>query len=316
MEKRLIGASDLSVSTLGVGCNNFGGRLDATASHDVVHAALDAGVTLFDTADVYPMGGKGESEEILGAALGGRRGDVILATKFGMILDGNHRQLGGGGTRDFLTRSVEASLKRLGTDWIDLLQFHCPDSDTEIDVTLRALDDLIAAGKVRYIGASQFAGWQIVEAHFAAKEGGLNRFIVTQDHYSLLARDVGKELIPACQKYGVGLLPFFPLASGILSGKYRLGQPAPDGSRLAKTKPLADMFLTEENLALAAKLESVARAQGKDLIDLAFAWLLRAPVVPSVIAGASTPAQIARNARAVSWQLDDDIIAEVAQALA
>lgn len=315
MDMRRVGSSDLMVSALGLGCNNFGGRLDETGSAKVVHQALDAGVTLYDTADIYPMGNDGVSEKILGRALGARRKDVTIATKFGMRLAPGHKLLGGGGARDFIVGAVEGSLRQLGTGWIDLLHFHTPDPDTPIEETLRALDDLVQAGKVRYIGASNFAGWQIVEAEFLSQNNGLNRFIATQDHYSLLAREIAMELIPACEAYNVALLPFFPLASGILSGKYRLGEPAPDGTRLAKTPMLADMFLTEENLLLAGKLEQIARSHGKELIDLAFAWLLRTPLVPSVIAGASTPAQIIRNAQAVAWQLSDEVTAEVASVL-
>jgi len=313
MEMRNVGASGLKVSTLGIGCNNFGVRLDAGQSAAVVHAALDHGVTLFDTADVYPMGEGGTSEDFLGKALGERRNDAIVATKFGMKMDpeGTRR----GGSRRYIIKAVDDSLRRLGTDWIDLLQFHEPDPDTPIDETLRALDDLIRAGKVRYIGSSNFAGWQVVEAHYLARELGLNRFVVTQELYSLLSRDVEREVIPACQKYGMGLLPFFPLASGILSGKYELGKGAPEGTRLATSQSLADMFLSEQNLVEAGKLADVAASCGKGLIDLAFAWLLRDAVVPSVIAGASTPEQVARNAEAVAWQMSADDIAKVSSAL-
>lgn len=299
MQLRTIGTSELKVSALGLGCNNLGGRLDEAATTAVVHAALDHGVTLFDTADVYPMGGAGRSEELLGKAIGTRRGDVVLATKFGYAA-------GTGGSRQSIVRSVEASLKRLGTDWIDLYQFHKPDPDTPVEETLRALDDLIRAGKVRHVGCSNFAAWQLVEAQFLARELGANRFIATQSEYSLVARAVEADILPVCGKYGIGLLPFFPLASDILTGKYQAGVPAPQGSRLAKSEGLAQRYLTPENLDIAARLSPMAEDLGGELIDLAFAYLLASPAVPSVIAGASTPDQIARNARAAAFSLTPD----------
>jgi aryl-alcohol dehydrogenase-like predicted oxidoreductase len=313
MEYRNIGASGLKVSTLGIGCNNFGGRLDLAQSKAVVHAALDHGVTHFDTADVYPMGSGGASEDCLGQGLGPRRVDVVVATKFGMKMDPEGRLQDG--SRRYVIDAVEASLGRLGTDWIDLLYLHKPDPDTPIDETLRALDDLIRAGKVRYVASSNFEAWRSVEAHYIARVLGLNRFIATQEQYSLLSRDVEKEVIPVCEKYGLGLVPFFPLESGVLSGKYAVGKGAPAGTRLATSKPLADRFMTPQGLEAAARLTDVAKAGDKELIDLAFAWLLRAPVVPSVIAGASTPAQVARNAEAVACKLSAGEIDAVAAAL-
>jgi aryl-alcohol dehydrogenase-like predicted oxidoreductase len=309
MQFRTIGNSDLKVSTLGLGCNNFGGRLDEDASTRVIHAALDHGITLFDTADVYPMGVFGRSEEIVGRALGKRRDDVVVATKFGYAE-------GTGGSHSSVISSVEASLKRLGTDRIDLFQFHKPDPDTPVEETLRALDDLIRAGKVRYAGCSQFSAWQIVEAHFIARELGANRFISTQAEYSLLARDVEKEILPVCERFGVGLLPFFPLASGVLSGKYAPGKPVPDGTRLSGGSRLAGIFLKPENLEKAEMLSGIAGKLGGELIDLAFSYLLKSPAVPSVIAGASTPEQIARNARAAAFALSDDGLAAIRAALA
>ena len=309
MQFRTIGNSDLKVSALGLGCNNFGGRLDEDASTRVIHAALDHGITLFDTADVYPMGVFGRSEEIVGRALGKRRNDVVVATKFGYAE-------GTGGSHSSVISSVEASLKRLGTDRIDLFQFHKPDPDTPVEETLRALDDLIRAGKVRYAGCSQFSAWQIVEAHFIARELGTNRFISTQAEYSLLARDVEKDVLPVCEKYGIGLLPFFPLASGVLTGKYEAGKPPPEGTRLAGSKRLADLFLKQENLETAISLARVAEWLGGELIDLAFAYLLKSRAVPSVIAGASTPEQIGRNARAAAFALSDDGLDAIRAALA
>ncbi len=311
MDMRKVGNSDLMVSSLGIGCNNFGGRLDEAASHAVIHAALDIGVTLFDTADIYPMGVQGASETILGKGLGKRRNQAVLATKVGGPMDAEGKLKGG--SKAYVLQAVEACLRRLGTDHIDLLQFHWPDPETPIEETLAAFDTLIKAGKVRYIGSSNVSGWQVVEAQFLARELGLARYVVTQEGYSLLDRKVETEVIPACQKYGVGLLPYFPLESGLLSGKYKSGRPAPEGSRLAGSKPLADKFLTEAKLARAGQLQAVVETAGLALIDLAFSWLLRDAVVPSVIAGASTPAQVERNARAVGHTLSPDILKAVAE---
>ena len=309
MEQRQVGRSGLQVSVLGLGCNNFGGRLDREASIRVVHAALDLGVTLLDTADVYPMGNQGSSETIIGEALAGRRGEVVLATKFGMAMDDSGRRQGG--SRRYIMEAVEASLTRLRTDWIDLYQFHRPDPKTPIEETVRALDDLIRAGKVRYVGCSNFAGWQAVEALWIARELGANAFICSQEEYSLVVRDIEAEVIPALDAYGLGLLPFFPLASGLLTGKYRPGAPAPNDARLAYTKPLADRFLSGRNVALAEKLRAFAEARGHTLLDLAFSWLLAQETVPSVIAGASTPDQLRANAEAVTWALTAENLAEI-----
>ena len=311
MQTRTVGKSGLKVSTLGIGCNNFGGRLDEAASAAVVHAALDHGVTHFDTADVYPMGAGGASEQYLGNALGKRRNEAVIATKFGMRMGEGLI----GGSRRYLIQAVEDSLTRLGTDHIDLMYLHKPDPQTPIEETLGALDDLIHAGKIRYIGCSNLKAWQIAEAHFVARELGVNRFVCTQDQYSLLARDVEDEVIPACDHLGLGLVPFFPLASGVLSGKYQTGKPAPDGTRLAKSQPLADMFMTDANLATADRLAVVAKSNDKTLLDLAFAWLLANPAVPSVIAGASTPDQVARNAEAVAWDVPADVMDAVGEIL-
>jgi aryl-alcohol dehydrogenase-like predicted oxidoreductase len=306
MDQRRVGTSGLKVSALGIGCNNFGGRLDEAASAAVVEAALDAGVTHFDTADVYPMGASGASEEFLGRALGKRRAEVVVATKFGMAMPA-----GQGGSRRWLNRAVEASLTRLGSHWIDLLSLHRPDPETPVEETLAALDDLVRAGKVRYIAASNFAAWQVVEAALIAHELGVSRFIATQEQYSLISRKVEAEVIPVARKYGLGLVPFFPLESGILTGKYRSGAPKPEGTRLVTSPGLAARFLTEPNLARAEELRAIAEAAGRELTDLAFGWLLRDPVVPSVIAGASTPAQVRRNAEAAGWKVPDDVIAAV-----
>lgn len=307
MQLRNVGTSGLKVSTLGLGCNNFGGRLDEAASIDVIHAALDHGVTHFDTADIYPMGAGGASEEILGKGLGTRRADVVLATKFGMKMS----ETAHGASRRYIMTAVEDSLSRLNTDWIDLLYLHHPDPDTPIEETLRALDDLIHAGKVRYIGCSNFAAWQIAEAHFLARELGTHQFICSQEEYSLVARKVEAEVIPACTHLGLSLIPFFPLASGVLTGKYRKGEALPEGSRLSKTPVHVDLFLTDANLTLVEKLSELAKAAGLEMIDLAFGWLLANSAVPSVIAGASSPEQVARNAQAVAEPLPRGVVDQI-----
>jgi aryl-alcohol dehydrogenase-like predicted oxidoreductase len=313
MDERRVGNSGLKVSVLGLGCNNFGGRLDQSDSIRVVHAALDHGVTHFDTADVYPMGDGGRSEEILGKAVWGRRDEVVIATKCGMQMDAEGRMKGA--SRRYVTAAVEASLRRLETDYIDLLYIHKPDPDTPVEETLRTLDDLVRTGKVRYIAFSNAAAWQLVEADWTARAAGLARFVATQEQYSLVARSVEKEVIPVCRSYGLGLVPYFPLASGVLTGKYRSGEAAPEGTRLANSERLAGIFMTQENLALADRLREFAEGGGRSLLDLAFAWLLRDPVVPSVIAGASTPQQVAANAAACAWRLSDDEVAEVREIL-
>jgi aryl-alcohol dehydrogenase-like predicted oxidoreductase len=310
MKTRILGRSGLRVSEVGLGCNNFGGRIDLEATRAVVHAAFDQGITLFDTADYY--GNRGGSETLLGQVMGERRKDIVLATKFGMPMD-DAETLRGGARRYILT-AVEASLKRLKTDWIDLYQLHRPDPDTPIEETLRALDDLVHAGKVRYIGASNFAAWQLVEAEWTARTANLNRFISHQDEYSLLKRDIENELLPAARAYGIGLLPYFPLASGLLSGKYTPGEPLPPGTRLATGGPLAERVLNEANWQKVGRLAAFADGRGHGLLELAFAWLL-AKGAASVIAGATKPEQITANVRAADWTLDAADLAEIDQVL-
>jgi len=306
MEERNVGRSGLKVSALGLGCNNFGGRLDEAASARVVHAALDHGVSLFDTADIYPMGRGGLSEEYLGRTLGGRRDEAVIATKFGMRPTGGSRA--GGGSRRFIVRAVEASLRRLGTDRLDLYQLHIPDPDTPIDETLAALDDLIRAGKILYAGCSNFTGWQIAEAHFIAREIGTQRFVSAQNQWSLTHRRSEAEVLPACRRFGLGFLPFFPLDGGLLTGKYRSGAPIPEGTRMSGDSPHARKFLTAERLATADRLRALAEAGGFGLIDLAFRFLLDEPACCSVIAGASTPEQIARNAQAAEAAVPAELL--------
>jgi aryl-alcohol dehydrogenase-like predicted oxidoreductase len=302
MQERNLGSSGLRVSLVGLGCNNFGGRIDLEATRKVVHKALDLGITLFDTADVY--GERGGSERFLGEVLGERRKDIVLATKFGMDMDDAGRMKGG--SRAYVMKAVEDSLRRLRTDWIDLYQLHRADPLTPIEETLRALDDLIRQGKVRYIGCSNLAAWQVVEAQWTAEARNLNAFASCQDEYSLVVRDIERELVPAIEAYRMGLLPFFPLASGLLTGKYQRGSEPPVGSRLAATSALAERLLTERNFEKVEKLERFAEEHGHTLLELAMSWLAAQPCVPTIIAGATSPGQVEANARATVWQLTPD----------
>jgi aryl-alcohol dehydrogenase-like predicted oxidoreductase len=304
MKMRRLGTSGLKVSEVGLGCNNFGMRIDQKATQGVVDAAIDAGITLFDTADIY---GGTKSEEFLGKALGKRRGDIILATKFGMRIGDDPRRMGG--SRRWIMRAVEDSLTRLGTDWIDLYQFHSPDTDTPIDETLRALDDLVTQGKVRYIGNSNFSGWQIADADWTAAGG--SRFVSAQNQYSLLERKVEFEVLPACEHFGLGFLPFFPLASGLLSGKYKRGEKPPEGTRLAAWGARGAAALSDKNFDKLEKLEAWAAERDHTLLELAFAWLLGHEVVSSVIAGATTPDQVKTNAATAAWALTPEEVEEV-----
>ena len=307
MIERNLGRSGLRVSAIGLGCNNFGGRIGLEESRAVVHAALDAGITLLDTADVY--GEKGGSETALGEILGTQRNDIVLASKFGMPMDDRERLKGA--SRRYIVAAVEASLRRLKTDWIDLYQQHRPDPLTPIEETLRALEDLTQAGKIRYYGCSNLPGWQVVEAAWTARQAGLSGFVSCQDEVSLVVRHHETDLMPAMRAYGLGLLPYFPLASGLLTGKYKRNTPMPADARLTKTQRLADKYLTEGNWAIAEKLEDFAVARGHTLLELAFSWLLARPPVSSVIAGATKPEQIAANVRAGDWTLTAADLAEI-----
>jgi aryl-alcohol dehydrogenase-like predicted oxidoreductase len=307
VEYRNLGNSGLKVSVVGLGCNNFGMKCDLEQTRAVVYRALDEGVTLLDTADVY--GNRGGSEDLLGKVLGNRRSDVVLASKFGMAMgDGPYLK---GGSRRYIFSAVEASLRRLGTDYLDLYQIHQPDSDTPQYETLQALTDLVRAGKVRYIGSSNFSGWQSVEAEWISRTHNLARYVSAQNQYNLLDRRVERELVPACLKYGVGILPYFPLASGFLTGKYRRGAEAPKGTRLALMQRMADQVMTEANFAVLEKLEEFARAHEHTILELAVGWLASQPVVSSVISGATTPEQVTANVKAGNWKLSADELAEV-----
>lgn len=307
MEIRNLGRSGLRVSAIGLGCNNFGGRIDLEASRAVVHAALDAGITLFDTADVY--GERGGSETALGEILGPRRKDIVLATKFAMPMDAAETLKGA--SRRYIVAAVEASLKRLRTDWIDLYQQHRPDPLTPIEETLRALEDLTRAGKIRYAGCSNLAGWQVVEAVWTARMNSLAGFVSCQDEFSLVERKHEQELLPAMRACGLGLLPYFPLASGLLTGKYKRNATMPADARLTNTQRLADRYLTDANWSLAERLTDFAEARGRTLLELAFSWLLARPPVASVIAGATRPEQIAANVKAGNWALAAEDLAEI-----
>ena len=305
MQYRRLGRSGLKVSVVGVGTNNFGARMDDADVSRVVHAAIDQGITLFDTADVYS---RGRSEELLGAAIKGKRERVIIATKFRSPMgEGPYDQ---GGSRRYLRRAVEASLRRLDTDWIDLYQMHAPDPDTPIEETLAILDDLVHEGKVRYIGSSNFAGWQIADADWIARTERLTPFISAQNHYSLLHRDVEKEVIPACERFDIGMLPFFPLAAGMLTGKYRRGQAAPAGTRLANN-PRADRWLSERNFEIVEQLERFASERGVSLLAVAIGGLAAQPQVASVIAGATNADQVGANVEAGLWTPSAEDLAEV-----
>src|SRR5579864_6475909 len=307
MKLRKLGDSGPQVSVVGLGCNNFGMRIDLEGTTKVVHKALDMGITLFDTADIY--GNRGGSEEMLGQVLGEDRKRIVLATKFGGAMDEAGTMKGSG--RRYIISAAEASLKRLRTDWIDLYQIHFPDPATPIEETLRALDDLIRAGKVRHIGCSNFAAWQMVDAQWTAKHFDLHGFVSCQIEYSLLVRSVERELIPAMQKFGLGMLPYFPLASGLLTGKYERHRPVPEDTRFHALKGLADRYLTEANWKIVERLENFCDHHGHTLLELAFRWLLARPTVASVIAGATKPEQVEQNAKAAEGALMPAELAEI-----
>ncbi|HVA41673.1 MAG TPA: aldo/keto reductase [Candidatus Binataceae bacterium] len=295
MEYRNLGRSGLKVSAVGLGCNNFAIKCDAELTKAIVDRALDEGVTLFDTADIY--GNRGGSEELLGK----RRREVVVASKFGMSMgDGPYLH---GASRRYVMAAAEESLRRLDTDYIDLYQLHTPDADTAQEETLEALADLVRAGKVRYIGCSNFAAWQLAEALGISRARGLPVYVSAQNEYSLLDRHIERELLPACRHFGVGILPFFPLASGFLTGKYRRGVEPPKGTRMALMERIATRTLTGPNFDLLEKLENFARDCGHTLLELAVGWLVSEPRNSSVICGATTPEQVSQNVKAGAWRL-------------
>jgi aryl-alcohol dehydrogenase-like predicted oxidoreductase len=292
---RRLGDSELEVSAVGLGCNNFGKRLDLEGTAAVLEAALEAGITLFDTADIY---GGGRSEALMGEALEGRRDEYVLATKFGMeISDADGAPDVPRGSRDYIRWAIEGSLERLGTDRVDLYQYHRPDGVTPIEETLAALDELVGEGLVTAIGCSNFSASQLEEADRVSRERGLARFVTLQNEYSLLERGIEAEVAPACSRLGVSILPYFPLASGLLTGKYRRGEAAPEGSRLAGRPEVG----SEAQFDVVEGLERFAAARGLDLLTVAIAGLAAQPAVASVIAGATSPEQVAANVAAVDW---------------
>jgi aryl-alcohol dehydrogenase-like predicted oxidoreductase len=304
METRTLGSSGIKVSLVGLGCNNFG-ALPVEASRRVVDRATDLGVTLLDTADVY--GNRGGSESQLGEILGDRRKRIVLATKFGMAM-GDGRA---GASRKYVAEACEASLQRLKTDVIDLYQLHRPDPNTPVSETLDALNDLVKAGKVRQIGCSNMPAAELEAARATSEKARLARFVTAQDEYSLLNRQAERELVPALKRHGMGLLPYFPLASGLLTGKYRRGEAAPDNTRFGRVKNLGDRYMTEENWQIVEKLTAFSSARGHTLLELAFSWLASHAEVSSVIAGATRPEQIEQNVNAVGWKLSQGDLKEI-----
>ncbi len=300
METRKIGS--LNASVVGLGCNNFGWNIDEAATKQVVDAALDAGVNFFDTADIY---GGTKSEEFLGRVLQGRRDQVVLASKFGIKIDDARP---GGARPAYIRLAVEDSLRRLQTDYLDLYQLHRPDDGTPVADTLGALSELVQAGKVREIGCSNFSAQQLGEAEAAAAGGA--RFVSVQNEYSLFERTPEADVLPECERLNIAFLPYFPLASGLLSGKYRRGKPYPEGTRISAGSGFAKM-LTDKNLSIIESLIAFAETRGHTILELAFSWLIRQPPVASVIAGATSPAQIQANAAAASWHLSAEDLAEV-----
>jgi aryl-alcohol dehydrogenase-like predicted oxidoreductase len=299
MDLRSLGS--LRVSVVGIGCNNFGMRIDAAATERVVHAALDAGINFFDTADIY---GATKSEEFLGRALKGQRERAIIATKFGMTVDEQRK----GARPEYVKQACDDSLRRLGIEQIDLYQLHQPDPNVPIADTLGAMDSLVRIGKVREIGCSNFSAEQLDEAERATKRGAA-RFVSVQNEYSVLHREPENSVLPACERLGLGFLPYFPLASGLLTGKFEPGRPAPADSRLSLS--WTSRFTTEKNVAVAETLKAFAAAHQHTLLELAFSWLLSRPQVASVIAGATSPEQVRANAAAVNWTLTEEDLKEI-----
>ena len=305
LEQRRLGTSGFTVPLLGLGTNNFGGRSDEAASLKVIDASIDIGANFFDTANIY-TGTK--SETIIGKTLKGRRDKVILTTKFGLSMGAGPNMQGG--SRGHILSELDTSLRRLQTDYLDLYQMHMVDRSTPIEETLRALDDAVRAGKVRYIGCSNYDAWHLVEALHTSRALNLNAFVSVQPYYNLLKRGIERELAPACEAYDIGIIPYFPLESGFLTGKYRPGKGAPSGTRFDKT-PTFQAKLNEDNFAILGALESFAAERGHTVGELAMAWLAARPQVCSVISGASTPEQVQANAKGLEWKLTAEDLAEI-----
>ena len=310
MQYRRLGASGLHVSTVGLGTNNFGFRMDQESSIRVARHAVDEGINFIDTADSY---GGGLSEERIGMALKDNRHDVIIASKAGNpVGEGPNKR---GASRHHIMNRVEASLRFLQTDYIDLYQVHRPDPNTPIEETMRALDDLVRLGKVRYIGCSNFAAWQVCEAIWISRANNFAPFVTVQPEYNMLNRSVELELVPFCHEYNIGILPFYPLASGFLTGKYRQGEPVPEGTRLAGNQRAQGNTLTEKNFAMLARLENFAEERGHPMVELAIAWLLGNSAVSSVIAGATRTEQVSANVKAADWALTPEDMVEIDEIL-
>lgn len=310
MEYRRLGNSGLKVSEIGLGGNNFGKNTDEETSLNIIKNALEMGINFIDTADIY---NQGKSEEIVGKAVKGRRTQVTIASKFGHSMSVSPEQQGG--SRSYVIKAIDASLKRLNTDYIDLYYLHQPDSQTPIQETLRALDDLVRAGKVRYIGCSNFAAWQLCEAMWTSRVGNLEPFIAVQSKYNLLDRSIEPEVVPCCQAYGVGVIPWGPLSSGFLTGKYRRGQAAPAGTRLANPMPYHAGIISEANFDKLEKFEAFASERGHSVGELALAWLLSHPWLSSVIAGATSKEQLSANIAAADWKLTQEDIEQLNEIL-
>ena len=309
MKMRTLGSSNLTISSIGVGCMNFGSMCDQAATDAIVSAAFDLGVNFFDVADIYG-GTMNRSEAMLGKALGRRRSQAIVATKFGAKLGGGGGAAPDGGSAAYIVKAVEASLASLGTDYIDLYQHHFPDAGTPVDVTLRALDDLVRQGKVRHIGCSNYSGPMLSAALEVTSRLNLTPFVAAQNRYSLLTRDIEQNLVPVCLAHGVGVLPYFPLESGLLSGKYRKGQPLPEGSRFAKWRG-GGAFASDGRYAIVERLDAYGQARGRSVLDLAIGWLAAQPAVTSVIAGVTRPEQLVQNVAAGSWEPSSKQLASI-----
>jgi aryl-alcohol dehydrogenase-like predicted oxidoreductase len=307
MQYRRLGNTGLQVSLTGIGCNSFGARITTEEARAVVHQALDLGVTFFDTAASYGVGG---SETALGEILGSRRQDVVLSSKFGLVMEPSPRRRVLA-TYDYIMVSVEESLQRLQTDWIDLYQLHALHPGTRMEEVLRALDDLVTQGKIRYGGCSNLPAWMVVDTNWFAQSQGLRPFVSAQNEYSLILREVEKELLPALQEKQMGFLPYYPLAAGVLTGRYRKGGTVAAGSRLDKMPHLVPRYFNDETMVIVEALIVFAEARGRSLLELSFAWLASRDVIPSIIAGASRPEQVVANVAAIEWKLTDDEIAEI-----
>lgn len=307
MQYRKLGNSGLDISTVGIGTNNFGRRMDLNATQEVIHKAIDLGINFFDTSNTY---GNQLSEEYIGKTITKElRKNVVIATKVGMDMGGIPNKIGA--SRTHILEQVDNSLKRLNTDYIDLYQIHVPDPNTPILETLTTLNDLVRNGKVRYIGCSNYAGWQIAEAMETSKRASIESFVSNQPEYSMLNRSIEKEILPACKNYKLGILPFFPLANGFLTGKYKRNQPPPTGTRLSENSESAKMYFTPENFDIIEKLEKIADDADRTITELAISWLLSNQSVSSVISGATKPIQLEINAKAADWILTKTILDEI-----